>query len=104
MRQAPAAFGKGANVPEFDGKRLTKQEIGEAIKSFILNEFLRGEDPSALTDTTPLITGGILDSLATVSLVLFLEERFQIQIEAHETTIDYFNTISDIEQLIHSKL
>ena len=85
-------------------ERLTKQEIGEAIKTFILKEFLRGEDPAALTNTTPLITGGILDSLATVSLVLFLEERFHVQIEAHETTIDYFNTISDIEQLIDSKL
>ena len=91
-------------MPDSDGERLTKQEIGEAIKKFILSEFLRGEDPLALTDTTPLVTGGILDSLATVSLVLFLEERFQIQIEAHETTIDYFNTISDMEQLIYSKL
>jgi len=91
-------------VPDSDKEKLTEPEIGEAIKKFILNEFLRGEDPSALTDTTPLITGGILDSLATVSLVLFLEERFHVQIEAHETTIDYFNTVSDIEQLIHSKL
>jgi acyl carrier protein len=91
-------------VPDSDGKKPTKQEIGETIKTFILKEFLRGEDPSELTATTPLVTGGILDSLATVSLVLFLEERFHIQIEAHETTIDYFNTISDMEQLIHSKL
>lgn len=91
-------------MADLDREKPTKQEIGEAIKEFILNEFLRGEDPSALTDTTPLVTGAILDSLATVSLVLFLEERFQIQIEAHETTIDYFNTIADIEQLIHSKL
>ena len=79
------------------------QEIGQAIKEFILNEFLPGEDPSALTDTTPLVTGGILDSLATINLVLFIEEQFQVKIEAHETSVDYFNTISDIEQLIRSK-
>lgn len=80
------------------------QEIVQTVKKYILDEFLPGEDPSALTETTPLITGGILDSLATVNLVLFLEERFKIQIEAHETTVDYFNTISDIENLIQSKL
>jgi len=91
-------------VTEFDGEKQTKKEIGQAIKRYILDEFLPGEDPEALTDETPLITGGILDSLATVNLVLFVEGRFRIQIEAHETTIDYFNTISDIEQLIHSKL
>ncbi|HEX9869470.1 MAG TPA: acyl carrier protein [Candidatus Tectomicrobia bacterium] len=91
-------------MTEHDGKNSTGQEIGQAIKKFILDEFLPGEDPSALTDSTPLLTGGILDSLATVSLVLFLEERYQIKIEAHDTTVDYFNTISDIEQLIRSKL
>lgn len=91
-------------MTEFDGEKQTKKEIGQAIKRYILDEFLPGEDPEALTDETPLITGGILDSLATVNLVLFVEGRFRIQIEAHETTIDYFNTISDIEQLIHSKL
>jgi acyl carrier protein len=91
-------------VTDTDQERLTKQEIGKTIKEYILKEFLRGEDPSELTETTPLITGGILDSLATVSLVLFLEEQFHVQIEAHETTIDYFNTLSDMEQLIHSKL
>lgn len=91
-------------MTDLDGERPTEQEIGQAVKKFILDEFLQGEDPSALTDTTPLVTGGILDSLATVSLVLFLEEHFQIQIEAHETTVDYINTISDIEQLVNSKL
>jgi len=91
-------------VTTTDGNKPPTQGMAQAIKEFILSEFLPGEDPSALTDTTPLVTGGILDSLATVNLVLFLEERFQIKIEAHETTVDYFNTISDIEQLIRSKL
>ncbi|MEX2030643.1 MAG: acyl carrier protein [Anaerolineales bacterium] len=91
-------------MSEVDGEKQTREGIGQAIKKYILDEFLAGEDPSALTDTTPLITGGILDSLATVNLVLFLEKRFQIGIEAHETTVDYFNTISDMEQLVQSKL
>ena len=79
------------------------QEIKEPIKEYILKEFLPGEDPAALTDSTPLITGGILDSLATIKLVLFLEERFQIKIQAHETMVDYLNTIADIAQLVQSK-
>lgn len=79
------------------------QEIKEPIKAYILKEFLPGEDPAALTDSTPLITGGILDSLATIKLVLFLEEQFQIKIQAHETMVDYLNTISDIAQLVQSK-
>jgi acyl carrier protein len=80
------------------------QEIKEAIKEYILKEFLPGENPAELTESTPLVTGGILDSLATIKLVVFLEERFQIKIKSHETTIDYLNTISDIAQLVRSKL
>jgi acyl carrier protein len=80
------------------------QEIKEPIKAYILKEFLPGENPAELTDSTPLITGGILDSLATIKLVVFLEEQFQIQIQAHETMVDYLNTISDIAQLVQSKL
>ena len=37
------------------------------IKDFIMNEFLPGEDPNELTDSTPLISGGILDSLGDIA-------------------------------------
>ena len=80
------------------------EEIKEIIKKYILEEFLPGENPAELGDTTPLITGGILDSLATIKLVAFLEQRFQIQIQAHETMVDYLDTISSIAQLVSSKI
>jgi len=80
------------------------QEVKEIIKEYILKEFLPGENPAELTDSTPLITGGILDSLATLKLVVFLEERFKIQIQAHETMADYLDTITDIAHLVTSKL
>lgn len=78
-------------------------ETKEIIKNYILSEFLPGEDPNELTDSTPLVTGGVLDSLATLKLVAFLEEEFQINIQAHETSIDYLDTISDITNLVQSK-
>lgn len=78
-------------------------DIKAAITEFILREFLPGEDPEELTDSTPLITGGILDSLGTMKLVTFLEEEFKISLQAHETGVEYFNTISDIVNLVHSK-
>ena len=80
------------------------ENVKEVIKAYILKEFLPGENPAEPTDSTPLITGGILDSLATIKLTVFLEEQFHIQIQAHETMVDYLNTISDIAQLVQSKL
>ena len=73
------------------------------IKSYILNEFLPGEDPAQLTPSTPLITAGILDSIATLKLVGFLEETFSISLAAHETDSEHLDTISLIAALVESK-
>ena len=78
-------------------------EIRQALKQFILEEFLPGEDPDELTDTTPLITGGVLDSIATLKLVLFLEERYGVSFAAHEVDQEHMDTIADITKLVSSK-
>ncbi|MCI0621683.1 MAG: acyl carrier protein [Acidobacteria bacterium] len=78
-------------------------EINQNVKEFILREFLPGENPDELTDSTPLITGGILDSIATLKLVSFIEESYSLTLQAHEVDVDNLNTISDITNLIQSK-
>lgn len=77
--------------------------VGETVKQFILREFLPGEDPEQLTETTPLINTGILDSLATLKLSTFLEQEFDIQMEAHELDDEHIGSIAAIEQLVKSK-
>ena len=80
------------------------EQINADVRQFIIKEFLPGESPEQLTDSTPLITGGILDSLATLKLVAFLEERFKIQVQAHEADVDHLNDITSITNLVQSKL
>jgi acyl carrier protein len=75
----------------------------ESIKSFLLDEFLPGEDPDQLTPSTPLISSGILDSLATLKLVAFLEKEFAISIGAHEADSENLETIERIVALVQSK-
>ncbi|GMV95629.1 MAG: acyl carrier protein [Phycisphaerae bacterium] len=78
-------------------------DIQETVKGFLLKEFLPGEDPAQLQADTPLITSGILDSIATLKLVSFLEGHFNIQLEAHEAGVDHLNTLADITSLVQSK-
>ena len=83
---------------------MTSDEaISTAVKQFILDEFLPGEDPDELTPNTPLITSSILDSVGTLKLVAFLEERFDIGLAAHEADVEFLNTIADIVKLVESK-
>jgi acyl carrier protein len=81
----------------------TQTDVKALIKDYILREFLPGENPDSLDDTTPLISGGILDSIATVKLIVFLEERFGVRIEPHEMNVDYLNFLPDIESLVKSR-
>ena len=77
--------------------------IGEEVKGYILEQFLPGEDPAALTAETPLIATGILDSIATLQLSSFLEERFDIQMQPHELDEEHIGTLERIQTLVRSK-
>jgi acyl carrier protein len=78
-------------------------EIKAIVKSYVLSEFLPGESPDSLGDSTELITNRILDSLGTLKLVSFLEEKFGIVIEPHEADVEYLNTLESITALVLSK-
>jgi acyl carrier protein len=79
------------------------EETAKVVHHFILREFLAGEDPSELTEGTPLITGGILDSIRTLKLVVFLEEHFSIRVEAYEAGVEHLDSIGQIAALVDSK-
>ena len=82
---------------------MNPEDIKSTIKKFILSEYLAGEDPAALTDTTPLMTTGILDSIAVLKVVSFLENQFDILIQPHEAVVENLNTLSDIERFVAAK-
>lgn len=79
------------------------QDIQAAVKAYILDAFLPGEDPDSLDLDTPLISGGILDSISTVKLVTFLEEKYGIEFQAHEIGSDNLETLELIARTVHTK-
>ena len=77
--------------------------VSSTIRRFILCTHLPGECPDTLGDDTPLQSSGILDSLATVGLIAFLEKEFQIELDVYETAIERFDTIRDIASTVAQK-
>jgi acyl carrier protein len=78
-------------------------QIKEDLRQYILAEFLPGEKPANLKDDTPLRSSGILDSVATLKTVTFVEERFGIEVEAHEASVENFDSIESIASFVQSK-
>lgn len=77
--------------------------VKDEIRAYILSEFLQGESPMNLKDDTPLRTSGVLDSMATLGLVAFLEKRFGIEVEAHEAGVENFDSIDSIATFVAQK-
>ncbi len=78
------------------------EAVKQTLRSYILEEFLPGEDASQLQNDTGLISGRILDSLATLQLTQFLQDRFDVEVRPEEMTEEYLDTIDRIADLIAS--
>jgi acyl carrier protein len=79
------------------------EQIREQLRTYIVGQFLPGEDVSNLEDDTPLRTSGILDSIATLQLVSFVEQQYGIEVEARDLGVETFDRIEDIARLIERK-
>ncbi|HEY0590469.1 MAG TPA: acyl carrier protein [Thermoanaerobaculia bacterium] len=75
-------------------------EIRKVIREYVIKEYLEEGDDREITDQTPLISGGIVDSFSMVSLKRFLERKYQIQIPDADATTKAFDTVASIEELV----
>lgn len=77
--------------------------IQPAIAQFILDDLLSGSRPD-LDPDEPLFSSGLLDSLGTLRLITFLEERFGVHIGDGELADQNFGTLKRISELVARKL
>jgi acyl carrier protein len=75
-------------------------DLKKTILDYVVKEYLEEGDERPVTDTTPLITGGIVDSFSMVSLKRFLERKYSIAIPDAEATPQAFDTVASIADLV----
>ena len=78
-------------------------QLRDTIRDFIVSHYLPGESRENLRDDTPLVSSGILDSLGTLGLVSFIAERFGVELDVYDTSVEHFDRIEDIAQSIERK-
>jgi len=79
-------------------------EIKKEVRQFIAENVVLGVHQTAIEDTTPLITGGLIDSIGMLGLVAFLESRFAIEFMPREVDVHSLDTLERIEEVIRKKL
>ncbi len=75
-------------------------ELKKVILDYVAKEYLEEGDDRQISEDTPLITGGIVDSFSMVSLKRFLERKYSIQIPDAEATPRAFDTVTNIAELV----
>lgn len=76
------------------------EELERTILNYVVKEYVEEGDDLEVGETTPLITGGIVDSFSMVSLKRFLETRYGISIPDAEATPAAFDTVRNIAELV----
>jgi len=69
------------------------------VRGYLLRELIRDEDLDLERDEA-IFSSGLLDSFSVTQLICFLEDRFAIKISISDVTIQDFDTIDRILDLI----
>ena len=79
-------------------------EIETEIRKFVAAHYLPDSPVEAITDTMPLITSGIIDSIGMLGLVDFIENHYAIEFMPREIDVHALDTVERIASLIRVKL
>jgi acyl carrier protein len=82
--------------------QMQATEIEQEIRSFLIEKFLFGHS-EGLTDDVPLL-GNVIDSQGVIELIVFVQERFAIEVGDEEVTTDNFASVKSVVNFIEKKL
>ena len=78
------------------------EKIKTKIRSFIIDNFLFGDD-NGLKEETSFLDEGIIDSTGVLELVTFLEDEFEIEVEDEELIPENLDSINNIAVYLEGK-
>ena len=75
-------------------------DIRKTVLAYVKREYLEEGDDREVTETTRLISGGIVDSFSMVSLKRFLERTYDVRIPDADATPEAFDSVERIAALV----
>jgi len=82
--------------------QLQTTEIEQEIRNFLTETFLFGSSDT-LNEDVPLL-GSVIDSQGAIELVAFIQQRFNIEVQDEEVTVDNLTSVKSVAALIEKKL
>ena len=79
-------------------------DIQQAMREHILTQYMKGKIPEGFDDDFNLIDEGIIDSLAMINLVAWLEKEYPIEFGDNDFLPEYFRSVNALAEFIQQKL
>jgi len=76
------------------------EEMKNLVLNYVKKEYIEDEDEE-ITFDTPLISSGYVDSFSMVSLLVFIENKFNIKIPPSKATPEAFDSVNNIVTLVN---
>jgi acyl carrier protein len=78
-------------------------EVREQLRTYIVNNFLFGDD-NGLDDSVSFLDTGMIDSTGILELIGFLEEEFSVKVRDEELIPENLDSIGNILVFLGKKL
>lgn len=78
-------------------------KIKNTLKNYIVEDILLGDRSFEINDDTELINDNIIDSINLMKLISFIENKMHITYDRNDYSVNNFNTINDIVDLIKKR-
>lgn len=75
----------------------------EQLRTYILENFMFGAVPSDLDDDVSLLETGVLDSTSVLDLVMHLEQKYGITVDATELVPQNLDSINQLQAFLKKK-
>ena len=75
-------------------------EVKEAVRQYIIENFLFGDDAPLESDSMSLLDGGIIDSVGVMELVAFLEQDFELTIADDDLIPENLDSVDNLTAYI----
>ena len=74
--------------------------LKDAIKQFIEEEIVDEDEPVEIAHDDRLIERGVIDSMAVMQIVTFLEEETGLRIPDSEVVLENFESVSTMDAMV----
>ena len=78
-------------------------QVKQQVRDYILQNYLFSTDANALQDEVSLMKSGVIDSTGVLELIMFLQERFAIEVADEEMVPDNLDSVSNIVSFVARK-